>query len=77
MEDSDARAILNRISELLACSVGGSVLFAVEPERSRVEVIFEKRDQAGELSAILTDLHPVDEDGCFVHRRPPPLSEEG
>jgi hypothetical protein len=57
-----------RISELLACSVTGGVHFAVEPEYSSVDVTFRKRDQAGEMSGILTDLHPLDEEGCFIHR---------
>lgn len=64
--------IRQRITDLLACSSGGCVTFAVEPERSSIQVWFNKRDEAGEFSRILTDLHPVDDEGCFVHNRPLP-----
>lgn len=59
-----------RISELLACSVGGGSHYAVEPKPSSVEVRFAKRDEAGQMSEILTNLHPVDDEGCFVFKRP-------
>jgi Lar family restriction alleviation protein len=68
-EGERARETLSRISDLLACSVGGGVHFAVEPDISGIEIRFRKRDEAGEMSRILTDLHPVDEEGCFVHGR--------
>ena len=63
-----------RISELLAASKGGSTHYAVEPEVSEVEVHFAKRNDAGELGMILSRLHPVGEDGCYIFNRPLPTN---
>jgi hypothetical protein len=72
--DEERVALLDMLSEMLAASRTGGVHFAVEPEPSDVDATFAKRNEAHAMSAILTAIHPTDDDDCFIHKRP--ITEE-
>lgn len=67
---ADKAALFDMLSEMLAASRCGGVHFAVEPEPSGVDTSFAKRCEAHAMSALLTAVHPVDDEGCFIHKRP-------
>lgn len=74
VELTEARLFVDMLAEVLSSAIGGGVHFAVEPEHSSVDNFFARRSEAHALSALLCGLHPIDEDGCFIHKRP--ISEE-